>query len=332
MKLGLFLKDDKITKEKKRDIEKILKKYKVSFTYYKNLKRADCDVVIVFGDDRTVLDAFQEIDKEIPVLGVGTGGLHFLTEIEFEDFEQYLKRILKNDYWIEKRTRLKTKVDGKELPPALNEVVVTTSKPGAFLRYSLKIDNQLVWRDSGDGAIVSTPTGSTGYNLSAGGTIMMENAKTIEITPICSANDNKPIVVNDNAVVCLYDLLSTSGCEVVIDGRHREKVKKKKITIEKYEKPANFIRFEKKVYLGLFGKLREKSEKLVLPKNAPPSAKFIYKLLDYEGTMTQKEIISESNLPPRTVRHALNYLLELGVIERHLTLRDTRQSIYTIKK
>ncbi|MCD6368030.1 MAG: hypothetical protein J7L45_03015 [Candidatus Aenigmarchaeota archaeon] len=160
----------------------------------------------------------------------------------------------------------------------------------------------------------------------------MENSNAIEIVPICSAKMNKPLVVNEKAKICLYDISSAKGAEIIIDGKYRYKLKEEKIMIERCEVPANFVRFDKKIYLGLFGKLREKSERVILPNTAPPSAKFIFKLLSYEGSMTQKEIINESNLPSRTVRHALNYLLEIGAIERHLTLRDTRQSIYMIKK
>lgn len=332
MKLCIFRKKDKIAEKEQKRIESVLKKYDVEYTSYKNLKNIECDILLVIGDDRTILDTFLEMKKEIPVLGIGIGGSHFLAEIEAENFEMYIKKILKNNYWVEKRMRLGVKIDEKKIPSALNEIVVSPSKPGVFLRYSLKINDQLVWRDSGDGVIVSTPTGSTSYALSAGGSILTEDSKAIEIVPICSAKMNKPLIVNEEAKICLFDISSTKGAEVLIDGKYRYRLKEEKILIERSKSTANFVRFDKKIYLGLFGKLREKSEKIFLPNTAPPSAKFIYKLLTYEGSMTQKEIINESNLPPRTVRHALNYLLEIGAIERHLTLRDTRQSIYMIKK
>jgi len=331
MKIGLFFKNDKLTLRKTNEIKKILKNYGIDFTSYKNLGKIKCDLLLVIGDDRTILDAFLELEDEIPVLGISISGPHFLMEINFEDFETYLKRIIKGKYWVEKRTRLKTEIDSKKMPLALNEVVISASKPGSFLRYTLKIDGQMVWRDSGDGVIVSSPTGSTGYCLSSGGSILMENANALEIAPICSANMNRPIIVSDKSEICFYGLSSPSGYGIVIDGKHRKKINNEKIIIKKSEKFANFVRFDKKIYLGLFGKLREKSEKIVLPKDAPPSAKFIYKILEYEGKMTQKEIISESNLPSRTVRHSLDYLIDMGFIEKHLTLRDTRQSIYMIK-
>jgi len=332
MKIGLFVKKDERAEAGKGEIRSILKKYKTDFASYEKLKNIDCDILVVLGDDSAILSAFMNIESEIPVLGVSMDGPHFLTEIEIRDFENYLKKILKNEYWMERRIRLNVEVDGKKLPMALNEIALCNTKTGGLLRYSLKIDNELVWRDSGDGVIVSTPTGSTGYGLSAGGPIIMENSGSIGIVPICSANMKKPLVVNETAVISLYDIFSTTGSEIIIDGRYRYKIKDGKVCIKKSEKCASFIRFDKRVYLGLFGKLREKTERLVLPKDAPPSAKFIYKLLEYEGSMTQKEIISESSLPARTVRHALTYLLDTGLMERHLTLRDTRQSVYTIKK
>ncbi|MCD6368031.1 MAG: NAD(+)/NADH kinase [Candidatus Aenigmarchaeota archaeon] len=167
MKICVFRKEDRTSKKIQKRVESLLKKYNVEYTIKNKLKNINCDILLVIGDDRTILDTFLELKKEVPVLGIGTGGSHFLAEIEAENFEPYLKRILKNKYWIEKRMRLKAKVNGKELPPALNEVVVSSSKPGVFLRYSLKINDQLVWRDSGDGVIISTPTGSTSYAMSA---------------------------------------------------------------------------------------------------------------------------------------------------------------------
>ncbi len=332
MKIGIFGKDDDINGAGIGKIRRILKKYGLDPVHYNSLKKADCDILLVVGDDSTVLNGFIELDREVPVLGISVDGPHFLTEVEIDDFEYYLKKILKKDYWIEKRTRLKAMVDGKDLPPALNEISLFTSKAGGFLRYSLRIDDQMIWRDSGDGVILTTPTGSTGYGLSAGGPIIMEDSGSIGIVPICSANMNKPIIVRESAKINLCEIYSASDPEIVIDGRYSCRLKNEKIDVEKSGTSAQFIRFDKRVYLGLFGKIREKKERLVLPKDAPPSAKFIYKLLEYEGTMTQKEIVSESNLPSRTARHALEYLLNIGLVERHLTLRDTRQSVYMVKK
>jgi len=328
MKLGVFSNLEPLYKNETKKIVEILKRNKLEFEVYSNAKKASCDVLIVVGGDGTILKVVRELKRQTPILGVSKG-VKFLTEIEFDDFEISLKRLLKRDYKIEERMRLTCEVDGLKLPNALNDVVITTSKGGGVIRYSMKLDDKLIWRDSGDGLIVSTPTGSTAYSLSAGGPIVVENADTISIVPICSMNNNKPLIINDDSKITITDIFSTAGCDVVIDGQKRLRIKNKTIKIRKIKTPALFIRFTNQ-YLRIFGKIREKAERIILSKDAPPSAKFIFKLLTYEGALTQKEIIAETNLPGRTVRNALDYLLEGGIIQKRTTLKDTRQAIYFI--
>jgi NAD+ kinase len=328
MKLGLFSNIEPLYKKEAKRIIEILKKHNLEFEVYNNLKKANCDVLIVVGGDGTILKVVRELKRQIPILGVSKG-VRFLTEIESDELEISLKKLLKRDYKIEERMRLTCEVDGVKMPNALNDIVVTTSKGGGVIRYSLNVDNKIIWRDSGDGVIVSTPTGSTAYSLSAGGPIVIENANTISIVPICSMNNNKPLIVNDDSKIVVTDIFSTAGCDVVIDGQKRLRIKDKTLRIRKLKNPALFIRFTDE-YLRIFGKLREKTERIILSTNAPPSAKFIFKLLSYEGALTQKEIIAETNLPGRTVRHALDYLRDNKIIEKRTTLKDTRQAIYSI--
>jgi len=328
MKIGLFSNMEPLYKNEAKKIIEVLKRYNLDFEVYEKVKKARCDVLIVVGGDGTILKVVRELKKQIPILGVSKG-VKFLTEIEFDEFESSLKKLLKKDYKIEERMRLACEINELKLPNVLNDIVVTTSKGGGIIRYSLKIGNKLIWRDGGDGVIISTPTGSTAYSLSAGGPIVIENANTISIVPICSMNNSKPLIVNDNNKIVITDIFSTAGCDVVIDGQKRLKIKNKTLRIRKVKTPALFIRFTNE-YLRIFGKLREKAEKIILSKGAPPSAKFIFKLLTYERALTQKEIIAETNLPGRTVRHALDYLLENGIIEKRTTLKDTRQAIYFI--
>lgn len=310
MKLGIFSNIEPFYKNETKKIIEILRKYNLEFEVYNNIKKVNCDILIVAGGDGTILKVVRELKKQIPILGISKG-VKFLTEIEFDEFEISLKKLLKRDYKIEERMRLACEIDGLKPPNALNEIVITTSKGGGVIRYSLKLDDKIVWRDSGDGVIVSTPTGSTAYSLSAGGPIVIENANTISIVPICSINNNKPLIVNDNSKIVITDIFSTAGCDVVIDGQKRFKIKNKTLRIRKLKSPALFIRFSDE-HLKFFGKLREKAERVILPKNAPPSAKFIFKLLSYEGALTQKEVIAETNLPVSKKREdTLTLMLEM---------------------
>ena len=231
-----------------------------------------------------------------------------------------MQRIIDKDYKVEERMRLACEVDGIKLPNALNDIVVSNSKGGSFMRYSLSVD---------DGVIVSTPTGSTAYSLAAGGPIVVENAKTMSIVPICSMNKNNPLIVNDNSKVVISDISSNVGCDLIIDGQKRLRLRNNNVRVRKVKTPALFVRLSDE-YLRIFGKMREKTEHVILSKDAPPSAKFIFKVLSYNGALNQQEIIGETQLPARTVRNALEYLVKSGIIQKRTTLRDTRQAVYSI--
>ena len=157
------------------------------------------DVLILVGDDRFVLDTLWRVPASSAVLVVGDG---FLSEVPPSGAEGAVRKVLAGGHWIEERLRLSVSVGGRELPPALNEVALTTNRGGGFLRYSLEIDGERVWRDGGDGVVVATPTGSTGYGLSAGGPVMMENAETVVVVPVCSSTGQRPLVVPRQSVIC----------------------------------------------------------------------------------------------------------------------------------
>jgi len=212
-------------------------------------------------------------------------------------------------------------------------LTVNAKLSATIIRYALVIDDELIWRDSADGVIISTPSGSTGYALSAGGPIVSEGATVFVIVPICSLQQtHKPFIVNNTSTITIKDISSSSKCQAIVDGRIRVDLNTDVINITKAEVPAYFIRFEKEVNSRIFQKLRKKYETLdLMPKTAPPSAKFIHTLLKYEGRVTQKEIIEMTLLPARTVRSSINYLLKYDLIIKTSSLRDTRQYIYLIK-
>ena len=217
------------------------------------------------------------------------------------------------------------------MPYALNELVVASSVGTTIMRYGLKVDGELIFRDFADGIIISTPTGSTGYAFSAGGPVISAKSDAFLAIPICSLEHNKPFVVSDSSTIEIVDISSRSKCEIVIDGRHRAEINQDTVTVRRAPTPAKFIRFDKAAHSAVFRKLRSRSlEAVTITKNAPPSAKYIYRILQYEGPMTQKEVAESSMLPKRTVRSALDYLVKHGLVARQTSLRDTRQSIYLV--
>ena len=298
------------------------------------LSQMTVDIVLSIGGAANILKTFRDLDRnQIPVLGISFGDIGFLAETDIKNFEKSILEIEKENYLVEERTRLAIEINGEYLPFSLNELTVNAKMSATVIRYALIIDDELIWRDSADGVIISTPSGSTGYALSAGGPIVSEGANVFVIVPICSLQQtHKPFIVNNTSTITIKDISSSSKCQAIVDGRIRVDLNADIINITKAEVSAHFIRLEKEVNSKIFQKLRKKYETLdLMPKTAPPSAKFIHTLLKYEGRLTQKEIIEMTKLPARTVRSSINYLLKNDLIMKTSSLRDTRQYIYLIK-
>ncbi|MCL4397393.1 hypothetical protein M1494_03560 [Candidatus Parvarchaeota archaeon] len=315
---------------------KFLKERKAKFSVEKKEKKGKSeelkgfDIIIAFGSSFNVLRTFREMKADTPVLGVSIYENEFLPEITLEDFKRLFSMINNGEYSIERRNRLEAFVDDKPLPPILNEFVVTANKSASVISYSLYVDSKKMFNDEGDGIIVSTATGSTGYSSSSGGPIVLNDADIIELTPLSSMQQNKTVIANGSSLVTIKNLNSKSGIEIVCDGRFRYPFKGKQITIKRHEHPANFITINE-IKKTPIEKMKSRELSIPLIDNAPPSAKFILKLLQYEGPLTQKDIISLSALQIRTVRHGISYLKKKGFIEENKTLRDARFSIYRLK-
>ena len=161
------------------------------------------DLIIVIGGDGTFLRAAQSFaPAKVPMVGVNRGNLGFLTRIETTAIQSYLQRILQSDFKIEERllldvTTAKTKKKRHHEPVlALNDVVIKTNHPSQMARMQLFIDDFPVAHYDADGLIISTPPGSTAYNLAAGGPVMVPEVQALVLTPICPHSlSTKPIVV-----------------------------------------------------------------------------------------------------------------------------------------
>ena len=152
------------------------------------------DVIISIGGDGTFLRASKySFLKEIPVMGINVGNLGFLTVVETSNMHEALDRLLENKYEIEKRMLLEGRffknskaIKNKELPYlALNEFAITRSMLGKIIRFEILVNKISIKNFAADGIIISTPTGSTAYSLSAGGPIVEPKSEVIIITPIC---------------------------------------------------------------------------------------------------------------------------------------------------
>ena len=157
--------------------------------------RTGIDCVIVSGGDGTMIQAADLVAGSDPMVGVNLGTLGFLEEIEVERLEEMLDRLVSDDYEIEERMML-SGFRTKEQPyHALNDIVISRSGSLRVLNLEIYVNDLLLGIYTADGMIVSTPTGSTAYNLSAGGPIVEPDAAAILLTPICTHNLNSRAVV-----------------------------------------------------------------------------------------------------------------------------------------
>ena len=159
------------------------------------------DVVLVLGGDGTLLSMARMIgDLGVPILGVNLGGLGFLTALTVDELFPALEAYLAGELVIEERMMLAAEVSrqGERLVEyvALNDMVITKSAMSRIIRLEVAVDGQIATSYRADGLIISTPTGSTAYCLSAGGPIVFPTMDAVVLTPICSHTlTNRPIVL-----------------------------------------------------------------------------------------------------------------------------------------
>lgn len=152
---------------------------------------SDTDCIIVIGGDGTILQAARVVaGKKIPLIGINKGTLGFLADVEEADVEEALDKVMADDYDIAERMLLKAQIYHKDEmiceDIALNDLVITRSGISRMIECRIWVNGKKMDIYHGDGLIVSTPTGSTGYNLSAGGPVVSPKADIILVTPICS--------------------------------------------------------------------------------------------------------------------------------------------------
>jgi len=165
------------------------------------------DLIIVLGGDGTLLNASRHgRRKEVPILGVNLGGLGFLTETSVEELPATLEKILKGDFGVSKRIMLDVNVkresDTVFAITVLNDAVITKDALARIIDIETYVDNEYLTTFKADGLIFSTPTGSTGYSLAAGGPLIYPSLPNIVVTPICPHTlTNRPIILPEKAEI-----------------------------------------------------------------------------------------------------------------------------------
>ncbi len=300
------------------------------------LKKMDVDIIAVIGSDRSLLATLLQLGPtEIPVLPISSKGQpNFLFDVAVANFDATVSDLLEGRWASEKKARLCADIEGKTSPPLLNDVAIFARRSATLIRYSLFLDGERFWKDGSDGLIIASPTGSTAYSMSVGGPVVLTPAPVISIIPVNSVNPaRRPLIVSDEVTIEIRDLASSVTIEMVLDGQIRRKVDEGPVTIRRATSDAVFVKFSEERLADLRGKLIQKTEAFGdLAQDLPPSAKLVLKVLEYQGRLTQKEIIEETLLPSRTVRYAISLLISEGLINKHVSLRDSRQGIYSVSK
>jgi NAD+ kinase len=185
---------------------------------------AQCDFIIVLGGDGTLLSMARLVgDLAVPILGVNLGGLGFLTATTLDEMFPALEAIFAGDMVLEERVMLTARVrrDGERLAPyvALNDVVITKSAMSRIISLAVSVEGQYATDYRADGLIISTPTGSTAYCLSAGGPILYPTMDAVVLVPICSHTlTNRPIVLPAGQRIEVT-LLTDQDVALTLDGQ-----------------------------------------------------------------------------------------------------------------
>ena len=206
----------------------------------------DCDMILAVGGDGTILRTIQKIaEAETPVLGINVGGLGFLTELPLETFTSEFKKILQGEYQVEKRLMIKGCIKGDPAPLyALNEIIIDKGSSVRVIQMEVEVDRFYLNSYIADGLLVSTPTGSTGYSLSAVGPIIVPATEVLMINPICPHSLTiRPVIIP--STVNIKATVRTEHSEVIIaaDGRDVRYCKSQtEMTIEKASFTANLVK------------------------------------------------------------------------------------------
>ena len=225
---GIDLRDGALLSKVKKTLESLTVKTQIMKDDDDYRTAKEVDLVMVAGGDRGILDYFHKIEYDsAPVLGIyETDSTGFLAQLDVRELESATSQLKRGSYSVEEVFRLAVRVDGKQADPVLNDVAVFPSKSATLMEHVLRIDANDIWHDKSDGVIISTPTGSTAYSMSAGGPMVLQKALVFLVVSVNSLdNTRRPLIVPNQSKLEITDIISRYHCEVVLDGGHRIQIK-----------------------------------------------------------------------------------------------------------
>ncbi len=231
------------------------------------LEGADC--VLVLGGDGTLLRAAREVSvKTLPLLGINLGTLGFLAEVETNRMDEAITRLMAGDYLTEERMMLTGNIihedSTKSISPALNDITIARCGSLQIIRFSIYVNHKFLCNMSADGVILATPTGSTGYNMSAGGPIAEPGAQLLILTPICAHTLNsRSIILKSDDVVEIVIGKANDGSVLTVEASSDGNEKVTMVTgdtlrICKSDKTTTIVKLDERSFLeALHRKMNE---------------------------------------------------------------------------
>jgi NAD+ kinase len=211
-----------------------------------------CDFLVTFGGDGTLISvARRSLEFNKAILGINLGNLGFLTDINPEELKDFLIQFKQNKYRIDNRMILEISINNKKMV-AFNEVAFRKDSIAGILSLVAKINNKFLNNYSGDGLIISTPTGSTAYNLSCGGPVVYPLINALIVTPISAHSlTQRPLVLPEDFEVSI-NLSNTNTAILVIDGQDIFTINKQdKIVVKVSTKKARLIHRSERNYFEI---------------------------------------------------------------------------------
>ena len=219
------------------------------------------DLVMVLGGDGTLLSVARDSDIQSPILGVNLGYLGFLTDVRRNELYPALMEVLSGEFELERRAlldvTLERKSGGHQSFRVLNDAVINKSALARIIELTLDVDGKRVTTYRSDGLIISTPTGSTAYNLSADGPIVTPELPVVVLTPICPHTISmRPIVVSDSSTITVGLLTGQEEVYLTLDGQEGTKIAAAdRVTVRRSDAEAKLIKVTGRTF---FDNLRDK--------------------------------------------------------------------------
>ncbi len=221
----------------------------------RNINQCPMDMALSIGGDGTLLNACRRVyEQAVPVCGINFGTVGFLIDIELDEIETKLQKILDKEYRIEERLMLSGYVVhcGRKSykGSAVNDIVVTKGGMARMLRFGLTINDTCIANYKADGLIVSTATGSTAYSLSAGGPIVNPLVKALVLTPICPHTfDIRSMVISEDDTIRVRIEAGHPDIFITFDGQKSYQLADEdEVIVKRAKNPARIVKFGDKDY------------------------------------------------------------------------------------